>query len=103
MIQCMYVKKIKLIQKKNKNYTQQITEFKNNNELYNKKQIKSKSITENKSNMISFSINSINSNNNSNNENFNIQKIKMDNLQKRMNNLMTNLFSILQSNKKFKK
>ena len=53
--------------------------------------------------MISFSINSINSNNNSNNENFNIQKIKMDNLQKRMNNLMTNLFSILQSNKKFKK
>ena len=99
----MYVKKIKLIQKKNKNYTQQITEFKNNNELYNKKQNKSKSITENKSNMISFSINSINSNNNSNNENFNIQKIKMDNLQKRMNNLMTNLFSILQSNKKFKK
>ena len=99
----IYVKKNKLIQKKNKNFTQQITEFKNNNDIINKKQNKSKSITENKSNMISFSINSINSNNNSNNDNFNLQKIRMDNLQNRMNNLMTNLFSILQSNKKFKK
>ena len=98
----MYIKKIKLIQKKNKNFTQQINEFKNNIGIYNKKQSKSKSITENKSNMISFSINSINSNNNSNNENSNIQKIKMDNLQNRMNNLMTNLFNILKSNKKIK-
>ena len=97
----MRVKKIKLIQKKNKNFTQQFNEIKNNsNEIYNKKQNYNNSLTENKSNMYSFSINSINNSNN--NDNFNLQKIKMDNLQNRMNNLMTNLFSILKSNKKYK-
>ena len=84
----MRVKKIKLIQKKNKNFTQQFNEIKNNsNEIYNKKQNYNNSLTENKSNMYSFSINSINNSNN--NDNFNLQKIKMDNLQNRMNNLMT--------------
>ena len=97
----MRAKKIKLIQKKNKNFTQQFNEIKNNsNEIYNKKQNYNNSLTENKSNMYSFSINSINNSNN--NDNFNLQKIKMDNLQNRMNNLMTNLFSILKSNKKYK-
>ena len=97
----MRVKKIKLIQKKNKNFTHQFNEIKNNsNEIYNKKQNYNNSLTENKSNMYSFSINSINNSNN--NDNFNLQKIKMDNLQNRMNNLMTNLFSILKSNKKYK-
>ena len=97
----MRVKKIKLIQKKNKNFTQQFNEIKNNsNEIYNKKLNYNNSLTENKSNMYSFSINSINNSNN--NDNFNLQKIKMDNLQNRMNNLMTNLFSILKSNKKYK-
>ena len=97
----MRVKKIKLIQKKNKNFTQQFNEIKNNsNEIYNKKQNYNNSLTENKSNMYSFSINSISNSNN--NDNFNLQKIKMDNLQNRMNNLMTNLFSILKSNKKYK-
>ena len=97
----MRVKKIKLIQKKNKNFTQQFNEIKNNsNEIYNKKQNYNNSLTENKSNMYSFSINSINNSNN--NDSFNLQKIKMDNLQNRMNNLMTNLFSILKSNKKYK-
>ena len=97
----MHVKKIKLIQKKNKNFTQQFNEIKNNsNEIYNKKQNYNNSLTENKSNMYSFSINSINNSNN--NDNFNLQKIKMDNLQNRMNNLMSNLFSILKSNKKYK-
>ena len=97
----MRVKKIKLIQKKNKNFTQQFNEIKNNsNEIYNKKQNFNNSLTENKSNMYSFSINSINNCNN--NDNFNLQKIKMDNLQNKMNNLMTNLFSIIKSNKKYK-
>ena len=97
----MRVKKIKLIQKNKRNFTMDINEFKTNNDLIIEKNSYSKSLSENKSNLINFSINSINTN--INNEYFNLQKSKMDYLQKRMNNLMDNLFGILESNKGQKK
>ena len=98
----MRTKKIKLIQKNKRNFTLDINEFKTNNDLMIEKNSYSKSLSENKSNLINFSINnSINTN--INNEYFNLQKSKMDYLQKRMNNLMNNLFGILQSNKGKKK
>ena len=96
----MKVKKIKLIQKKKKNFTLDNKVFKNNNELNNEKNSYSTSLSENKSNLINFSINSINNNNN---EIFNLQKSQMNYLENKMNNLMNNLFRILQSDKKFKK
>ena len=97
----MRVKKIKLIQKNKRNFTMDINEFKTNNDLIIEKNSYSKSLSENKSNLINFSINSINTN--INNEYFNLQKSKMDYLQKRMNNLINNLFGILESNKGHKK
>ena len=98
----MRTKKIKLIQKNKRNFTLDINEFKTNNDLMIEKNSYSKSLSENKSNLINFSINnSINTN--INNEYFNLQKSKMDYLQKRMNNLMNNLFGILESNKGQKK
>ena len=98
----MRTKKIKLIQKNKRNFTLDINEFKTNNDIIIEKNSYSKSLSENKSNLINFSINnSINTN--INNEYFNLQKSKMDYLQKRMNNLMNNLFGILQSNKGKKK
>ena len=93
------VKKIKLMQKKNINFIEQNNEIKNN-ESHKKKLSYSNSISENQSNLINFSANSINSNNN---EYYNIQKIKMENIQNRMNNLLNNLFGILQNHKKTKK
>ena len=97
----MQVKKIKLVQKKKRNFTLDNHEYKTNNELVVDKNSYSNSLSDNKSNMINFSINSIKNNNN--NEYFNIQKSKMDYMQKRMNNLMNNLFGILQTSKKLKK
>ena len=97
----MQVKKIKLVQKKKRNFTLDNHEYKTNNELVVDKNSYSNSLSDNKSNLINFSINSIKNNNN--NEYFNIQKSKMDYMQKRMNNLMNNLFGILQTSKKLKK
>ena len=92
----MQVKKIKLIQKKSKNFSEQNNLFKNNNEFSEKKSY-SNSLSENKSksNLINFSVNSVNISNN----NENILKLKMENLQNRMKNLMNNIFDILQKNK----
>ena len=94
------VKKIKLMQKKNINYNEQNNEIKNNNDLHKEKLSFSNSITDNQSNLINFSANSIICNNN---ENHNIQKLKMENIQNRMDNLLNNLFAILQNDKKSKK
>ena len=62
-----------------------------NNKKNSEKQNYSNTITDNKSNLISYSIIKQQSN---------IHKRKMENLQNRMNNLFINLFSILQKNKK---
>ena len=97
------VKKIKLIQKKKRNFTLDNNDFKNNNDFNYKKNSYYGSISENKSNFNNFSSNSSISVNNINNEYYNIQKSKMEYLQKRMNNLMKNLFDILGTNKKYKK
>ena len=97
----MKVKKIKLIQKKKKNFTLDINEFRNNNEYYYERNKYNNSLSENKSNMINFSINSINNGNN--NEYYNLQKSKLNHLEKRMSNLMNNLFGILQSKNKSNK
>ena len=86
----MRKKKIKLINKKNKNYTMEKYEY-DNNKKNSEKQSYSNTITDNKSNLISYSIIKQQSN---------IHKRKMENLQNRMNNLFINLFSILQKNKK---
>ena len=97
----MKVKKIKLIQKKKKNFTLDINEFRNNNEYYYERNKYNNSLSENKSNMINFSINSIN--NGIDNEYYNLQKSKLNHLEKRMSNLMNNLFGILQSKNKSNK
>ena len=97
------VKKIKLIQKKKRNFTLDNNDFKNNNYFNYKKNSYYSSLSENKSNFNNFSSNSSISVKNNNNEYYNIQKSKMDYLQKRMNNLMKNLFDILGTNKKYKK
>ena len=97
------VKKIKLIQKKKRNFTLDNNDFKNNNDFNYKKNSYYSSLSENKSNFNNFSSNSSISVNNINNEYYNIQKSKMEYLQKRMNNLMKNLFDILGTNKKYKK
>ena len=97
------VKKIKLIQKKKRNFTLDNNDFKNNNDFNYKKNSYYSSLSENKSNFNNFSSNSSISVKNNNNEYYNIQKSKMEYLQKRMNNLMKNLFDILGTNKKYKK
>ena len=97
------VKKIKLIQKKKRNFTLDNNDFKNNNDFNYKKNSYYSSLSENKSNFNNFSSNSSISVKNNNNEYYNIQKSKMEYLQKRMNNLMKNLFDILEINKKYKK
>ena len=97
------VKKIKLIQKKKRNFTLDNNDFKNNNDFNYKKNSYYSSLSENKSNFNNFSSNSSISVKNNNNEYYNIQKSKMEYLQKRMNNLMKNLFDILETNKKYKK
>ena len=104
------MKKLKLIQKKKRNFTfDTYNDFKinnhNSNENHHEKNSYYNSLSENKSNFINFSPNSSNniSSNNNNNEYFSIHKSKMEYLEKRMNNLMNNLFSILESNKKNKK
>ena len=86
----MRKKKIKLINKKNKNYTMEKYED-DNNKKNSEKQSYSNTISDNKSNLISYSIIKQQSN---------IHKRKMENLQNRMNNLFINLFSILKKNKK---
>ena len=86
----MRKKKIKLINKKNKNYTMEKYEY-DNNKKNSEKQSYSNTISDNKPNLISYSIIK---------EQNNIHKRKMENLQNRMNNLFINLFSILQKNKK---
>ena len=97
------VKKIKLIQKKKRNFTLDNNDFKNNNDFNYKKNSYYSSLSENKSNFNNFSSNSSISVKNNNNEYYNIQKSKMEYLQKRMNNLMENLFDIRGTNKKYKK
>ena len=86
----MRKKKIKLINKNNKNYTMEKYEY-DNNKKNSEKQSYSNTISDNKPNLISYSIIK---------EQNNIHKRKMENLQNRMNNLFINLFSILQKNKK---
>ena len=99
------MKKLKLIQKKKRNFTfDTYNDFKINNENHHEKNSYYNSLSANKSNFTNFSPNSSNNiSNNNNNEYFNIHKSKMEYLEKRMNNLMNNLFSILESNKKSKK
>ena len=100
------MKKLKLIQKKKRNFTfDTYNDFKINNEYHHEKNSYYNSLSENKSNFINFSPNSSNniSSNNNNNEYYNIQKSKMEYLENRMRYLMNNLFSILESNKKNKK
>ena len=100
------MKKLKLIQKKKRNFTfDTYNDFKINNENHHEKNSYYNSLSENKSNFINFSPNSSNniSSNNNNNEYYNIQKSKMEYLENRMRYLMNNLFSILESNKKSKK
>ena len=100
------MKKLKLIQKKKRNFTfDTYNDFNINNENHHEKNSYYNSLSENKSNYINFSPNSSNniSSNNNNNEYYNIQKSKMEYLENRMNNLMNNLFSILESNRKSKK
>ena len=86
----MRKKKIKLINKKNKNYTMEKYEY-DNNKKNSEKQSYSNTISDNKPNLISYSIIK---------EQNNIHKRKMENLQNRMNNLFINLFSLLQKNNK---
>ena len=72
------VKKIKLIQKKKRNFTLDNNDFKNNNDFNYKKNSYYSSISENKSNFNNFSSNSSISVKNNNNEYYNIQKSKME-------------------------
>ena len=99
------MKKLKLIQKKKRNFTfDTYNDFKINNEYHHEKNSYYHSLSTNKSNFTNFSPNSNNNiSNNNNNEYYNIHKSKMEYLEKRMNNLMNNLFSIVESNKKSKK
>ena len=100
------MKKLKLIQKKKRNFTfDTYNDFKINNEYHHEKNSYYNSLSTNKSNFTNFSPNSSNniSSNNNNNEYYNIQKSKMEYLENRMKNLMNNLFSILESNRKSKK
>ena len=98
------MKKLKLIQKKKRNFTfDTYNDFKINNEYHHEKNSYYHSLSTNKSNFTNFSPNSSNIISNNNNEYYNMQKSKMEYLEKRMNNLMNNLFSILESNKKSKK
>ena len=99
------MKKLKLIQKKKRNFTfDTYNDFKINNEYHHEKNSYYNSLSANKSNFTNFSPNSSNIiSNNNNNEYYNMQKSKMEYLEKRMNNLMNNLFRILESNKKSKK
>ena len=98
------MKKLKLIQKKKRNFTfDTYNDFKINNENHHEKNSYYNSLSENKSNFNNFSSNSSISVKNNNNEYYNIQKSKMEYLENRMRYLMNNLFSILESNKKSKK